>query len=254
MRDVPQQLKDQFNNMVQLKEKRPGIHQLLAPLYYEDGDMVEIYLEFQPTNGARVRICDYGMTLMRLSYSYEVDTPNKEKIFQRILSENQLQEDNGNLFMDIDAHSIGPSVLHFAQTVAKIASMQYFRREVIASLFYEQLYQFVMENLRDYHPQPNVFPIKDRDDLEVDYELSGNGRPLFLFGVKDLTKARLTTISCLEFQKAKLPFRSLAVHEEFENLPRKDRIRVTSACDKQFPSLDDFRQNAISFLVREVHG
>ena len=38
-------LKEQFNNQVRFQEKRPGIFQLLSPLYHEDGDMIEIYLE-----------------------------------------------------------------------------------------------------------------------------------------------------------------------------------------------------------------
>ncbi|MCK9590212.1 MAG: hypothetical protein M0Q93_12735, partial [Terrimicrobiaceae bacterium] len=89
---------------------------------------------------------------------------------------------------------------------------------------------------------------------EVDYSLPINGTSLYLFGVKDSSKARLTTISCLEFIRHKLPFRSLVVHEDFDALPRKDRSRLTSACDKQFTSLDDFRSGARQFLEREkVH-
>ena len=78
-------LREQFNHHVAFRERRPGVLQLLAPLYHEDGDMMEIYLE--PRNGGeeRVRICDHGMTLMRLSYSFDLDTPNKERIFQKIL-------------------------------------------------------------------------------------------------------------------------------------------------------------------------
>jgi hypothetical protein len=65
-----------------------------------------------------------------------------------------------------------------------------------------------------------------------------------MFGVKDISKARLSTISCFEYQRANLNFRSLIVHEDFEKLPRKDRTRLTNACDKQFTSLDDFKLNA----------
>jgi hypothetical protein len=52
-------------------------------IYHEDGDMVDIFLENPPNgNGDRlVRVCDHGMTLMRLSYSYDLDTPKKEEIF-----------------------------------------------------------------------------------------------------------------------------------------------------------------------------
>jgi hypothetical protein len=226
--------------------------QLVAPLYHEDGDMVDIFLE--PTNGGEehIRICDHGMTLMRLSYHFDIDTPNKERIFQRILSENRISEDNGNLFLDAKPESLYPSVLQFAQTVAKVSNMEFFKREVIATLFYEMLAEFIEDSLRKYNPRQMVFPIPERDDLEVDFEFGIKPRPIYLFGVKDSAKARLTTISCLEFQRAKLPFKSFVVHEDFESLTRKDRSRITSAADKQFISLDDFKANAEQVLEREA--
>lgn len=245
-------LKEQFNNQIAFREKRPGVFQLVAPLYHEDGDMVDIFLE--PTNGGQenIRICDHGMTLMRLSYYFDIDTPNKERIFQRILSENRIAEEKGNLFLDVKPASLYPSVLQFAQAVAKVSNMELFKREVIQTLFYEMLTEFIEDTLRKYSPKPKVFPIPDRDDLEVDFEFDIKPRPIYLFGVKDSAKARLTTISCLEFQRAKLPFKSFVVHEDFESLTRKDRSRITSAADKQFISLDDFKSNAEQVLEREA--
>ena len=242
-------LKDQFNQRLQLVEKRPGISQLLVPLFHEDGDMVDIFLEGLGSD--RVRICDYGMTLMRLSYEYEVDTPNKQRILAKILVENGLEEDDGNLFLETPPRQLYPAILQFAQTVAKVGSMRNFKREIIASLFYELLEDFTMTELQDFHPQKGVLPLADRDDLEVDYSFPMNGTTLYLFGVKDVSKARLTTISCLEFIRHNLPFRSVIVHEDFDALPRKDRSRLTSACEKQFTDLDDFRSGALQFLERE---
>ena len=42
------------------------------------------------------------------------------------------------------------------------------------------------------------------------------------------------------------------VHQDFEGeLTRKDRTRITSAADKQFTSLDDFREYGVMFMERE---
>ena len=243
-------LKDQFNQRLQLVEKRPGISQLMVPLFHEDGDMVDIFLE--GLGGDRVRICDYGMTLMRLSYEYEVDTPNKQRILTKILTENGLKEENGNLVVEAAPDRLYPAIMQFAQAVAKVGSMRNFKREIIASLFYDLLEEFTLSKLQDFRPQKGIFPLLDRDDLEVDYNFPINGMSLYLFGVKDTSKARLTTISCLEFIRHKLPFRSIVVHEDFYALPRKERSRLTSACDKQFTSLDDFRSGARQFLEREM--
>jgi hypothetical protein len=246
--EIIHKLSEQFNGRLKVVEKRPGIYQLFLPFYYEDGDMMEFFL--QKENGLW-KVCDYAMTYMRLSYSYNIDTENKEKIFLKIISENGLNEENGNIFIIAKDDNLYPSILQFITGISKVSSMRYFKREVIESLFYEQLDEFIFSELQNYRPQKNIFPIQNRDDLEVDFALYPNGHPVYLFGVKDVPKARLAAICCLEFQKHNLKFRSYIVHEDFEKLSKKDRARLTSACDKQFVSLDDFKENAVKFLERE---
>jgi len=119
------------------------------------------------------------------------------------------------------------------------------------SLFYEILEETIEERLRQYDPRPHIFPLPERDDLEVDYQFDIKPYPIYLFGVKDSAKARLVTICCLEFQRAKLKFKGFVVHEDFDGLSKKDRNRITSATDKQFISLDDFRDNAQQVFERE---
>ena len=124
-------LRQQFNGHVAFRERRPGVLQVLAPLFHEDGDMVDIFLD-EPANGTQnVRVSDHGMTLMRLTYSYDLDTGNKQRIFNRILSENRIQEQDGRLFIEAEPDRLYPAILHFAQTVAKVSSMQFFKRVVI---------------------------------------------------------------------------------------------------------------------------
>ncbi len=141
--------------------------------------------------------------------------------------------------------------MHIRQEYAKIGSMCYFRREVIENLFYEILDEFICEELQEFKPEKKVMPIPERDDLEADYSFSPNGHPIYLFGVKDVAKARLATISCLEYQRANLNFRGWVVNEDFEKLPRKDRSRLTNTCDKQFTTLEDFKLSAQTFIERE---
>ena len=245
-------LKTQFNNRIGFQEKRPGIMQLISPLYHEDGDMLDIFIQPLNSQNNHFRISDFGMTLMRLSYDFDIDTANKEKIFNRILTENQISEDNGNLFMDVEGDSLYPSIMHFSQVVNKISSMKLYKREVIQSLFYEILDEIVQEKLQQFKPFPKRLPIPARDDLEVDYSFDIKPYPVYLFGVKDSAKARLATICFLEFQRAQLKFKGFVVHEDFDNLSKKDRNRITSATDKQFTSLDDFKDNASQVFEREV--
>mgnify|MGYP001574878600 CR=1 FL=1 len=241
-------LASQFNGRLKVKEKRPDIYQLFIPFYHEDGYMIEIYLHRENNQWI---ISDFAMTYMRLSYNYKVDTENKEKIFQKIITENGLSEENGNIFITSNDDGLYTSILQFVTGVNKVSSMRFFKREVIESLFYEMLEEYILEELQSYTPEKNVRPIEERDDLEADFAFHPNGYPIYLFGVKDVPKARLAAICCLEFQKQNKKFHSYIVHEDFEKLSKKDRSRLTSACDKQFISLDDFQENAVKFLERE---
>ncbi len=245
---ITAKLKVQFNGRIGVEEKRPGIWQLFIPFYHEDGDMLEIYLQKE---GALWRISDFAMSLMRLSYQYDIDSENKEKIFQRIISENGLQEEEGNIFIMAGEEQLLPSLLQFTQGIQKITSMRYFRREVIESLFFDQLEEFIMSDLQDYKPKKEVLPIAERDDLEADFAFEPDGYPVYLFGVKDKAKARLAAICCLEYRLKISKFRSYVVHDDITKMSKKDYARLTSACDKQFTSLEDFRLHAVNSLERE---
>lgn len=39
-------------------ERRPGIFQLILPIFHEDGDIVEIYMQDSPKGNGMVRLCD----------------------------------------------------------------------------------------------------------------------------------------------------------------------------------------------------
>lgn len=249
MNDILRHIKNDFNNRVSIKQKRPGIFQLYLPIYHEDGDMIDLFIV--PKEDDRYSLCDYGLTLQRLSYSYDIDTENKETILQRIIFENGLNEEKGNICLETSPENVYSDIMHITQAYAKIGSMRYFKREVIENLFYEILDEFINEELQEFKPKKNVLPISERDDLEADYSFSPNGHPVYLFGVKDVAKARLATISCLEYQRANLNFRGWVVNEDFEKLPRKDRSRLTNTCDKQFTTLEDFKLSAKTFFERE---
>ena len=103
--------------------------------------------------------------------------------------------------------------------------------------------------LEKYNIIRNFAPTKDKQ-LLVDYKIEGS-RPLFIFGVNENTKASKVVISCLTFQKQKLPFRSLVIHEDFGTLSSFYRNQITNAADKQFTSLEDFKAEGLEYIQRE---
>ncbi len=237
-------LRAQFNSHVDVRERKPNLYQLILPLFHEDGDLVELYVEPLDIDQNRFRVTDLGSTLMRLSYTYELDTENKLKIFNQILAEGQVQEDSGQIFAVCDLAHLYMIIMKLHQVISKVSAMRLYRRDVIRSLFYEEFGEFVESSLGVYSPQPRALPIPERDDLEVDFAFPIGRHPVYLFAAKDASKVRLATISALEFQKHQIPFKGFLVHESFESLNRKDQTRATSVMDKQFTNLDDFRTQA----------
>ena len=189
---------------------------------------------------------------MRLSYSFAIDTPRKEKIFQQIVREHDIRQDDGELFTVVPTDRLYEAVLRFSRAVTAVSNMALYRRDVVRSLFYELFSEFVSDDLGTFQPEPHHLPLPDRDDLEVDFVIPTRHKPLFLFGVKDETKAKLVTISCLEFLRNNIPFRSIAVHENFESLTAKDRRIITNVVDKQFTDLADFQNSGADYFKREV--
>ncbi|HEX4055910.1 MAG TPA: DUF1828 domain-containing protein [Tepidisphaeraceae bacterium] len=246
-----ERLREYFNDRFGFQEKRPGVLQLFVPLFHEDGDMLDIFLE---DNGPSMRISDQGMSLMRLSYGFDLDTENKEKILGRILSEHSVLEENGNLYLETNLDSLYPDILRFAQAISQISGMKRYRREVVQSLFFEELSKTVDAKFSRFNPKSKYYPIAEQEEYEVDFMFNGRPKPVYLFGVNSDRTARLATISMLKFLTDQLKFTGAVVLESVDLLGRKDQARLMSAADKLFPSLEDFSVNGERFLERGLEA
>ena len=247
-------LKQNLQNSFDLTEKKKDLYQIFAPFYYPDGDMIDIFIKISPDSN-QITICDCGLTLMRLSYDYAIDTSKKKAILATILNEYGITNQSENLLLPSSKEFLFQDILSMTQAITKISSMSLYQREVVSSLFYEQVDKFITHDLAIFNPQANFIPIPNRDELTVDYRLSltGTTKPIFLFAVKSSDKAKTAVISMLSFQKEALPFIGVVVYDDFSKLSAKDQKLIMSAADKQFYDLNDFQQNASNFIKRSFN-
>ena len=245
-------LKTLFNDRFRAVPKREGVTQLIVPLYHEDGDLVDIFLEQLPDG--TLRISDHGMTLMRLSYSFELDSEHKERIFQSILAEHGLLESDGNIYTNTTSDDLYPSILRFGQAVAQISSMRRYRREVVQNLFFESLVDTIYKKFAKFHPQFDVYPLSGQEEYKVDAVFNDRPRPVYLFGVNNDSTAKLATISLQRFLIKELVFVGAVVLESLDSMPKRDQVRLMSAADKLFPSLSDFAEYGERYLQRELES
>ncbi len=117
-------LRDQMAKGFDLYERRPGIYHLIVPMRHEDGDMVDIYLTASPVGNGHVRICDFGLALMRLSFTFEIDTPERQQIFKDTLINNRVSNDDGNLYVDVPIGSLHEGIMQFAGCILKVCNMR----------------------------------------------------------------------------------------------------------------------------------
>ena len=231
-------------------ERRPGIHQVIIPIFHEDGDMVDIYVHDSPMGDGYVRICDFGMTLMRLSYTFEVSTPARERILESVLINNGVKRGDDGLYLDAPIGVVYQSMLQFAGCVQKVCNMRYWSRETVRSAFYDDLNEYVASEMKRFSPVQNHAPLVGNDILSVDWFLQHNGRDLYVFGVRGNDRAKDVTIILLEFQKAGLLFVSLVAHEDMDELGKREKRYLTDNADLQYSTLGAFREKGVSDILR----
>lgn len=109
-------------------------------LTFSDGDGYSIYLQALGTGG--FRITDLGGTLMHVSYDNDLGKlreGHRGKIFRQIIAELDLQEDDGEFYIDSPADKLGASIFRFGQAITRIHDLTFWNRVRVESTFYEDL-------------------------------------------------------------------------------------------------------------------
>ena len=236
---------------INFRLKRQGIYKIIVPFFYEDGDMYDIFLELSPSDPNRLRISDHGLTVMKLSYVFDFDTPTKKEVLNSIVSQNRANIVNGEIFVDASPDMFQQYLYQMLQTLMKVSNLDVLSRETVKSMFYDLFNEFVREAFRDLNIVDHYTPMPSDENLVVDYKIDAR-RPIFLYGVKDSAKASKVIISCLNFQQNDIPFRSLIVHDNLEKLDSFNQKQITNISDKQFFTLEGFKKSGLEYIKREL--
>jgi hypothetical protein len=239
---------------VQVLPRPDGRLLVQTPFTFPDGDGYSIYLQQLPSGG--VRITDLGNTLMRLSYSEDIDKfteGTRAKILDRIIAEHGLVNSDGEFLLETPASEIGPSLFRFGQALTHIHDLSYLKRARVESTFYEDLARELSTVVKAeiVHPDYEVPELADAGNYVIDFCIDGE-RPLFVFGVPGADKAKLTTITLQYLQKHQTQFESLLVFADQAKLPARDFQRLMNVGGEMISSLaaHDELQQKIQKRVR----
>lgn len=64
-----------------------------------------------------IRISDYGLTLMKLSYGFDIDTEHKQEVLETIVMQNRAKIDNGLIYLDVLPQQFSVGVNQFARDI-----------------------------------------------------------------------------------------------------------------------------------------
>lgn len=220
---------------------RAGFWRVSTPFKFSDGDAYSLYLQQIASGG--LRISDAGSTLMHISYENDLDKlreGTRGRLLQQVLAESDLQEEDGEFYVDSAVEDIGGNIFRFGQALTRIHDLTFLNRLRAESTFYEDLRETLrtlvsVERLHENYVVPDV---PRASDYPVDYFVEGVGAPLYLFGVPNRDKARLATIVLQHLIGAGRDFNSMIVFQNMADLPRADVSRLTNAANDQVDSLD----------------
>lgn len=225
---------------IDVTDEQDGSIRMSMPLHDPDGDAMTVWA--QSVMGGW-RLSDGGATIMRLSYEHDLDSlldGTRGKIFERLLGESGLCEEDGQLAMEVREDELGEALLRFGQGLLRIGDLTLWTRTRIATSFYDDL----RARLEAYagrervHQDYAVPDIPGSRDYPVDFFVEGGREPLYVFGVPGRDKARLATI-VLQHLQAHVPrFNSLVVFQNAADLGNADLRRLMNAANDMIDSID----------------
>ncbi|MBN1423036.1 DUF1828 domain-containing protein [Candidatus Fermentibacteria bacterium] len=210
-----------------------------TPFMFDDGDHLPIVLK---ADDGRWILSDEGHTYMHLTYRLDesdLHRGTRQKIISNSLLGFGVSDRHGELLVPLEEGHYGDALYSFVQALLKISDVSFLSRERVRSTFMDDFRSFITEHVPENR---RVFDWSDsahdpEGKYTVDCRISGMARPILAFALPNDDKVRDATISLLQFERWGLTFRSLAIHEDQEQVNRKVLARFSDVCEKQFSSL-----------------
>ena len=224
--------------------KRPdGAVMLHTHFEFPDGDRFPIHVS--ELGGGGLRLSDHGHTLMQISYDHDIDSfleGTRGQLLERAMVETSLEwDDNGAFHVDTPIERLPEAIFRFGQALTRVYDLTFLSRSHVRSTFYDDLADLLSSLVDEDKIKRNYLPeaVPNPEAYSVDYRIESKpDAPLFLYGVPNQDKARLTTIMLAHFHRCELKFESILVFEDQAEIPRLDLARLSDVGGEMISSLE----------------
>ena len=237
--DLQRRLCDQLCASVRVEPRPDGELMVATGFKFPDGDCYPINLSEGPVGA---RLSDRGETLMRISYDHDIDAflaGSRGLLVERILSEERVGQDRGVFYLDAPADRLSDALFRYGSALTRIYDLTLHSRSRGASTFYDDLSDLILQTADEEQVQRDLLPdIQNSDAYPIDYRFeSKSGGQVFLYGVPNRDKARLTTIILSHFHRIQLDFDSILVFQNQAAIPRLELARLSDVGGDMISSL-----------------
>ena len=238
---------------VRVDTRPDGELMLRTHFTFPDGDGYPFHLSKAPAGG--LRLSDDGHTLMHISYEHDIEsflTGTRGMLLERIAGESGIDQDGGVFSVDTAPDRLPETIFSFGQALTRIYDLTLLSRSNVGSTFYDDLADCLTgfadeaKLQRDYQPD-----VPNAEAYSVDFHFDGkDGVPLFVYGVPNRDKARLTTIMLGHFHRHHLEFESVIVFQDQTEIPRVDLARLSDVAGDMISSLESTEDLSRKLLRR----
>ena len=256
IKTIEQAFHEKVSAKVRLVAEGMERFRVFTPFRFEDGDHLAIVLK--RVEGQWV-FSDEAHTYMHLTYDIDerdLHRSTRQKIISNTLSTFGVEDRDGELLLDVPNQRYGDALFSFVQALLKISDVSFLSRESALSTFMDDFRALFSEVAPE---ERRVFnwsdPLRDPKGIyTVDCRINGMSRPLFVHTLAGDGRTRDATIALHQFERWKIPFRSLATFEDQESINRKVLARFSDVCDKQFSSLTLNRERITRFVGESIRS
>ena len=252
--EIENKIKKKITNSIEILPEGNNRYQIFTPFRFSDGDHIVSILKKM---GSKWIITDEGHTCMHLSYDIDINSLKKGtrlEIIDSILIRNCMKDNNGEFVVIIENGDYGNALYSFIQGVLQIFDILYLKRDRVVSTFVEDFKLLIKEKIPENRRTFDYYNFEHDPEKKyaIDCKINNMKKPLFLFAIGNDDKCRDTTIILNQFEKWNIPFQSMSIFENQENINRKVLARFSDISEKQFSNLYSNKDRIEKYLLTAI--